>query len=375
MDIRSLPALAFPSPSLPAPAAPSGGPAPGETFTRSGPDPDFPEGRLARLFHRPDPERSHRISRGIGQELLEGRMTRKDLLRESKLLPQRLEAALGASTLPVASRKWVEAHAVHDPEEGDLRLPLDSIEDLLVSAGRLTLTGEGTVAIDYEHHFDMDYAPGGGFRGSRSYEAPGRTEMASIRVWQGPAGPAVVVVDSVAPGHAGPRVEGTDHDGESSSQSVYLVDDLSKIVGATGNTVDGDGPVKDRLEKLFQSLQANSQVEFRNFAMGYGRVGTSYYSKMRVGAVEVSDHDGLALRAASASVGLHLVEGRFGRTAPPAAPPSPPSALRYVLPGAVGGAIFAGVGVAAGLGPVGLATGVVLTAGATALGAALLSRG
>lgn len=152
-----------------------------------------------------------------------------------------------------------------------------------------------------------------------------------------------MLVDACAPGYVGPRVEGTDHDGESGSRSLYLVEDVSRLEGALGDTTGADGPAKERLERLFRSLQANSSVEFRNYTTGYGRVGTSFQSKMRAGRLEITDADGGALRAAAASVGPHLLEGRLG-VAPSA--PAPQPSLPPVLKRVVVGALLAGLGVA-----------------------------
>lgn len=277
-----------------------------------------------------------------GEQLLAGQT---EVLPEA---PQLLEAAAQADGLCNISRKLLRSFS-------DRQLPIDSVESQLYSLG-LSEGAQGYVAADYTHHFEMSYGANGGFRGSRSYDAPGETPLARVKAFQKsgslPSDPALVRVDYTRPGHVGPTLEGTPMDSMSSASSLYFTNDLSKVSGLEGNTVGSDEECKERLEQLFTSLELASPVQLHTYTTGYGRVGTSYYDKARVAGNDSSN----SVEIAAASLqGMRQILGLSGKATAANAAPTASASARILgslaaggAAGALGSALLGGLHPAAG---------------------------
>lgn len=229
-----------------------------------------------------------------GRELMNGRT---DALPQS---PQILEAAFAHEGLSLMDRELVGYFTSDHSHPGS---------DVAYLLGReLKKVAEERVATDYVHNFDMHYAPGGGFRGSSSYNSPGETRLAQVTAFQKEGAqsndPALVQVDYERPGHVGPVLNGTIYDGKSSSRSTFFVPDLSKVVTIVGDTVADDQTCKNVMERLFSSLDEASPLQLHNYSTGYGRVGTSYHESIRIGGKDV---DNRVLGAAAALHGAHQI--------------------------------------------------------------------
>lgn len=304
----------------------------------------------------PSPKLALEAVRSGGEQLLAGR---SGVLPQA---PQLLEAAATADGLSKLSREVLNSF-------GGQELPVDKLELQLQTAG-LKQVGQGYVAADYEHHFEMSYGSNGGFRGSRSYDSPGETSLARFQAYQQPGAaasdPAVVRVDYTRPGHVGPSIEGTIMDSLSSATSLYFTPDLSRVQGLQGETIGGDATCKERLETAFKSLDQASPVQLHNYTTGYGRVGTYYSEKARVAGQDVTNR----VEAAAATLkGLGDVLKMSGPASPAPAPEIMSKTNRILSSVAVGGA--AGVlGMAlSGLHPLaGAALAAVTLGGAGALG-------
>lgn len=251
--------------------------------------------------------------------------------------PQMLEAAAQADGLCDVSRQVLDAFS------SSRELPVAAVSSLLQKAG-LEKVASGRVSVDYEHHFDMHYAPGGGFRGSNSYNSAGETSLASVDAYQQPGSKAGLVnLRYNRPGHVGPRIDGTILDGMSGANSLFFVPDLSQVQGLEGHTIEGDGPTKQRLEQLFTSLDTASPVQLHNYQTGYGRVGTSFHDGVRVGGKEVSEN--LAVAGGAASLhGMRQLLGVSGALVPAPQVSEAPSTRGRLIGSLALGAGAAGVG-------------------------------
>lgn len=297
------------------------------------------------LVHRspaPSAQRALEAVENGGKQLLSGQT---GVLPNA---PQLLESAAQADGLCNIARKMLRSF-------GDHELPIDSVESQLYSLG-LSEGAKGTVAADYTHHFEMSYGANGGFRGSRSYDAPGETPLARVKAFQKagalPTDPALVRVDYTRPGHVGPCLNGTIMDQMSSARSLYFTTDLSKVNGLEGKTIGSDEDCKERLEQLFTSLEQASPLQLHSYTTGYGRVGTSYYDKARVAGNDTTN----PVEVAAASLqGMRHILGLSGK-ATQSAPAQAPSATSRMLgslaaggaAGALGTALLGGLHPAAG---------------------------
>jgi hypothetical protein len=321
------------------------------------------------LFRRLDGADALAKTQALGKGLVNGRVGTEELMSVNSP-DDVLEAA--ASVTPQHAKPLYEAVS-RWATQGDALLPFGTFESLLTSKYGLKETGHGEVAANYEHHFDMNYAPDGGFRGSKSYKTEGRTNLGRISVLQKPGtptdGPAVVVANYSRPGFVGPSLKGTGHDGSSSFNSLYFVPDASQVKGATGDTIGDDSATKSRMEEFLKSVESESTVELHSFSKGYGRVGTSYHSRLNAGdTVIMAREAGEHFPHAVAGACDHAIAETLGIQAAPVqeAPQSPSIPLNERLgaglQGAIAGALIGGIGVAqhAILGPMPLvAMGVV----------------
>jgi hypothetical protein len=251
---------------------------------------------LGALRQDPAPSSQHALDslQNAGRELMSGRT---DALPQS---PQILEAAFAHEGLSRMDKELIGYFTSEHSNPG---------ADVAYLLGReLKKVAEERVATDYVHNFDMHYAPGGGFRGSSSYNSPGETRLAQVTAFQREGAqsndPALVQVDYVQPGHVGPELNGTIYDGKSSSRSTFFVPDLSKVVTIAGNTVADDNTCKNVMERLFNSLDAASPLQLHNYSTGYGRVGTSYHESIRVDGKDVNNR---VLGAAATLHGAHQI--------------------------------------------------------------------
>ena len=312
------------------------------------------------LVHRspaPSPQTALEAVEQGGQQLLSGQT---EVLPNA---PQLLESAAQADGLCNISRKLLRSF-------GDHELPIDSLESQLYSLG-LSEGAKGYVAADYSHHFEMSYGSNGGFRGSRSYDAPGETPLARVKAFQKngalPTDPALVRVDYTRPGHVGPSLTGTIMDPMSSATSLYFTPDLSKVSCLEGATIGSDEDCKTRLEQLFNSLDQAAPVQLHNYTTGYGRVGTSYHDKARVAGNDTTN----PVEIAAASLqGMRHILNLSGKAQPGETTPTTTKSVQILSSLAAGGAAGAlGSALLSGLHPAaGAALAAVTVAGLGAAG-------
>lgn len=223
-----------------------------------------------------------------GQDLMTGKV---DTLLDS---PQLLDAALAHDGLSPLDRQLIGAY----------RKPTYQSESQL--SQHLKQVSKERISTNYVHNFDMMYGAGGGFRGSRSYDSAGETELAEVTAFQkegvGPTGPALVHVDFRRPAHVGPNLEGTVFDGKSSSYSTFFVTDLSKVEMKPGHSIAADADCKTRMEELFTQLDQAAPLQVHSYSTGWGRVGTQHHEAIR--AVGKNKHHAV-LGAATMLQGVH----------------------------------------------------------------------
>lgn len=296
-------------------------------------------------------------TRRLGQGMVAGELQYTHLQSvesPDKVLRAAGDVATGASK-PIYDvvNNWVA--------NGDDLLPTGSFERMLTQQYGLEQTGQGEVSANYEHHFDMNYGSSGGFRSSESYNTEGKTHLGSVRVLQKPGtpgdGPAAIVIDYDRPGFVGPSLEGTNHDGSSSFQSIYFVPNAAKVKGATGDTHGDDKETKARMEALLKSVEGEAAVELHGYTTGYGRVGTRLNSRVNMGdqVVTPGEHFPHAVAAALD----HAIGNTLGIESPPQleAPAKPSVSAKARAGGALQGALIGGLiagvgaGAAAALGP------------------------
>jgi N-methylhydantoinase B len=137
---------------------------------------------------------------------------------------------------------------------------VDEIAGQLRQAG-LNEQRDAALYVDKEHVFEMNYAPGGGFRGSSSHDKPGETHVMNVRVMQEPGAgdpdPAAVLVQFTNPGHLNVPVSNTPFDGRSGSTSLFFVHRLADVQGldtllaAIGQNLDrSEARMREKLARL-----------------------------------------------------------------------------------------------------------------------------
>jgi len=307
----------------------------------------------------PDAQQALKSLQEAGEQMLQGRTA------VLPYEPQILEAASQADGLCDVSRQILRQFAGQ-------QLPVDQVSRLLQSTG-LQPVAHGKVSANYEHHFDMHYAPGGGFRGSQSYNTPGETSLANFVAYQKPGAsqqdPALVEVDFVRPGFVGPTLSGTLFDGRSSSKSLFFTQRLDQVVELSGNTISGDEDCKKRLETVLSSLDQASPIQLHNYTTGYGRVGTSQHDALRVKGYSFSGNNDEVHAGAATLHGMRQLLQVSGAVVPSPEISGPSKTARVLASMALGGAAGA-VGTAfSGVHPLaGLALGALVLGNSAALG-------
>ena len=153
------------------------------------------------------------------------------------------------------------------------------------------LKDQGSLYMNFEHHYDMNYDDQGRFRGTSVYNTEGKTHVMSAKIFQKEGGtekdPAAILLNFERPAHTGLSFEDTPYNGRSSSNSLFFVEHLGDIESLqglinTGEAVSSLNEATSNAKVMFKSLDSKSQFQLHDYTVGYGRVGTSRHSEIIV---------------------------------------------------------------------------------------------
>lgn len=244
---------------------------------------------------RMKPEEGYEGVQKMGNAISEGKITKLNFAANAENLYEQMKATCrmkdeGKISASVVRTMFYDYQAWKDGQ-AEKPFAAEDVVNVLNEKAGLKMIANGSLNLNFEHHFDMDYDAQGRFRGSRSYETEGRTPVMSARVLQAEGAterdPAVIVVDFERPGHMGLSLEGTSFAERSSSKSIFFVDALGKIKGLQGLIADRDttthlAEAQENMKILLNSLDENADLQLHDYGVGYGRVGTSYYNDVNI---------------------------------------------------------------------------------------------
>lgn len=324
-----------------------------------------------------DPDQAYAGLQHMGSALADGRMSVDTFNRQLPTLHREIAAAMNAPQAPGTSR------AVLADLAGADRLSVEDIAAAVEREGGLRTTGEASLAVNQEHHFDMSYAPGGGFTGSRSYETPGETPVLGLDVLQkpgaGPDDPAAVRLRYSYPAFFTFDTHGTPFEERSGSDSLYFLKrraDAAELESLlTQKRVVADvATVRKSFADVTNALDSLSPVSFHNDSYGFGEVGTTYREQIKMpvsfGVPEQTMGPVSAVMAENALTSVLDVHSGPALAAPPVLSRTASAFRGAALLGAIG-AVASGIGFA--LGPVGLGTTALVTAGLSVATGALFA--
>ena len=276
-------------------------------------------------FGRMKPEEGYEGVQKMGKAIFEGKITKLNFAANADNLKEQMKATCRMKDTGNSSTSIIKSmfNSYEDWKDRDAEMPFSAggIVTLLNEKAGLKNVGEGSLSLNFEDHFDMNYDSQGRFLGSKSYKSEGKTHVMSARVFQSGEGserePAVIIVNFKRPGHMGLSLEGTPYAERSSSSSVFFVDALGKIKGLQGLIADRDTTThlaegQENMKKLLNSLNENSELQFHDYGVGYGRVGTSYHNDVKLPGIKEDmpiEHKSLAGIAALD----HVLKKKFGK--------------------------------------------------------------
>ncbi len=281
---------------------------------------------LLRFFGvgRMKPEEGYEGVQKMGKAISEGKMTKLNFAANADNLKEQMKATCRMkdeenSSAAIVKSMFNRFKGWQDREEGK-PFSSEGIAELLTSKAGFKDMGEGRLSLNFKHHFDMDYDAQGRFRGSRSYDAEGKTTVMAARILQTEGAterdPAAIIVNFERPGHMGLSLEGTPFAERSSSSSIFFVDAMGKIKGLQGLITDRDtithlAQGQENMKILLNSLNENSLLQFHDYGVGYGEVGTSYHNDVKIPEIKEDmpiEHKSLA---GIASLD-HILKEKFG---------------------------------------------------------------
>lgn len=246
-------------------------------------------------FGRMKPEDGYEGVQKMGKAIFEGKITKLNFAANAENLKEQMKATCrmkdGGNSSTAIIKSMFNGYEDWQDNHTEKPFTTEGVVDLLTSKAGLKNVGEGSLSLNFEHHFDMNYDDQGRFRGSASYDAEGKTTVMTARVLQAAGAserdPAAIVVNFERPGHMGLSLEGTPFAERSSSSSIFFVDAVGKIKGLQGLIADRDTTThlaegSENMKILLNSLNENSELQFHNYGVGYGRVGTSYYNDVKI---------------------------------------------------------------------------------------------
>ncbi|MBM3465055.1 MAG: hypothetical protein FJX76_23390 [Armatimonadetes bacterium] len=260
--------------------------------------------RIKSIFRGRDPEAAYINVHKFGADVVAGRVRAEHVADRAEELGKDLKAGARSEKAPAASRKLLE-ESLFQREEGDF-VNAERIANFLQGPAGLRSVARGELSINKEHEFEMSFAPGGGFRGSRSYEHEGRTFGFGYDILQkpgaGPSDPAAVYFRYSCPGFLGLQVKGNSLEGKSGATCLYFLPRLSDFQGrGDKSAVEDVSLVKKQIEEMVSSLDAAAPLSLQNYSYGYGRVGTTWHSQVITRGIDSLRDEDKALVAPAAT--------------------------------------------------------------------------